>query len=80
MESYLQQNERTWVRLDELERAFTGTGDKNCIATIAEVALDEGGHRRFFFFNEDLRGKEVADAARFAGQARNDEEMERMAG
>ena len=53
--------------------------DKIVIATIAELTLiDRRRHR--FVVNEKLWGKEVADAARFAEQARNGKEMSRMAG
>ena len=78
MESRLQLSERTWVGLDELERALLSSADKMCIATISELALDECGHMRFVA-SEKLWGKEVADAARFAEQARNKEETNRIA-
>ena len=45
--------------------------DKICVATIAEHVLDEGGYHRFVV-NEELCGKQVSDAARFAEQARNE--------
>ena len=55
MESYPQLNERTWVRLDEPERALIRSGDKFCIATVAAHALDEGTRPKFIFFvNKEL--------------------------
>ena len=78
MESRLQLSESTWVGLDEQERVLLSSADKMCIATISELALDECGHQRFVA-SEKLRNKEVADAARFAEQARNKEETNRIA-
>ena len=46
-----------------------------CIVTIAELVLDEGGYHRFEV-NEKLCGEAVADAERFAEQARNERDEE----
>ena len=78
MESRLQLSERTWVGLNELERVLLSSADKMCIATISELAQDECGHQRFVA-SEKLWGKAVADAARFAEQARNEGETSRIA-
>ena len=78
MESRLQLSERTWVGPDELERVLLSSADKMCIATISELALEECGHLRFVISGK-LWGEEVADAARFAEQARNEEETIRIA-
>ena len=78
VESRLQLSESTWVGLDEQERVLLSSVDKMCIATISELALDECGHQRFVA-SEKLWGKEVADAVRFAEQARNEEETSRIA-
>ena len=62
----------------ELERALLGSKDKICIATIADLAMNDRGRHRFEV-NEKLRGKEVSDAERSAEQVRNEEDMSRMA-
>ena len=53
------------------EDALLRSDGNICIATLAELALDEGGYHRFVV-NDKFWGNEVADAARFAEQARNE--------
>ena len=71
MESYLQQ--RILLGIEELEVVLLRSDDKICTVTLAELALDKGGYHRFVV-NEKVWGKEVADAARSAEQARNERE------
>ena len=69
-ESYLEQRDRVRVGIEELEDDLLSSVYEMCIATLEELALDEeGGYHRFVVY-ENLWGEEVADAARFAEQAR----------
>ena len=45
MEGHLQQGERIWVGIEEVEQALLGSGEKVCIATVAELVLDDGGYK-----------------------------------
>ena len=66
---------------EEQEDSLLSPQDQICIATLAELAQNEGGYHRFVV-DEKLWCKEVAGEARFAEQARNgrnEEEMNRTA-
>ena len=60
------QSERMWVWVDELEVPLLSPEDKICIADGYQM----------FVVNEKLWRKDVADAVRFAEQARNESEEE----
>ena len=61
-----EQSERMWVGINELEVPLLSPEDK--------ISIPDGYHR--FVVNEKLWRKDVADAARFAEQARNESEKE----
>ena len=72
MESYLLESEELQVGIRELEFFFLGPGDEDISTTsVADNARDEGGYSRFVLF-DTRRGQEVADAARFAEQAKKE--------
>ena len=79
VESYLQQSERIRAGIEELQRTLRGSTDEViCVSTIGELVPNQRGHHRFVVNAKPWR-KEVADAARSAEQARNEEGMNRMA-
>ena len=57
--------------LDELEVSLFTTENKICIATLAELVLDEGGYHNFVVF-DTCRCTGVADAARFSEQTKKE--------
>ena len=70
-ETYSEQSERIWVAVKEIADSLLIPEEKMCIATLADLARDEGGYSKFLV-DEKLGGTEVADAARFTKQARNE--------
>ena len=79
MESYLEKSEK--VGVDELEVSLLRPEDRISVATLAELALGEGGYHRCVVV-DTRRGTGVAGAARFVEQARSqcecfEEEMNR---
>ena len=67
--------ERIWVGIDEPEDALLSSEDTICIATVADLARDEGGCSKFVV-DEKFWSMEVADAARSAEQARHERDEE----
>ena len=56
---------------EEPEDSLLSPKDEICIATLAELAQDEGGGYHRFVVDEKIWCKEVAGEGRFAEQARN---------
>ena len=67
--------ERIWVGIDEPEDALLSSEDTICIATVADLARDEGGCSKFVV-DEKIWSMEVADAECSAKQARHERDEE----